>query len=56
MRVSKKYRSIREIEKTYLPKSFQRKALKDNEDPQAVGKQMAEETFEKVKTIFLLTR
>jgi hypothetical protein len=42
-----------EIEKTYLPKYFQRKAIMEIEDPQTLGKRMAEETFNKVKDKFL---
>ncbi|MCX6676557.1 MAG: hypothetical protein NTU95_01250 [Methanothrix sp.] len=49
----KKYRSIKEIEKTYLPKCFQRKAMIEIEDPRALGKRMAEETFDKVRDKFL---
>jgi hypothetical protein len=43
-----------EIEKTYLPKYFQRKAMMEIEDPQALGKRMAKKTFDKVKNKFLL--
>jgi hypothetical protein len=48
-----KFRSMIEIEKTYLPKCFQRKAMMEIEDPQTLGKRMAEETFNKVKDKFL---
>jgi|GEM_PF-1703902 len=48
----RRYKSIREIEKTFLPKCFQKRVLSEIEDPQAIGKRMAEETFEKIKNNF----
>jgi len=52
----RKYKSIREIEKTYLPKCFQNRMLIEIEDPQTIGRRMAEDTFDKVKDKFLQAR
>ncbi len=52
----RKYKSIKEIEKTYLPKCFQKKMLIEIEDPQTLGRQMAEETFDKVRDKFSQAR
>ena len=53
---SRKYKSIREIEKTYLPKYFQNRMLIEIEDPQTLGRRMAEETFDRVRNKFLQAR
>lgn len=52
----RKYNSIREIEKTYLPKCFQNRMLIEIEDPQTLGRRMAEETFDRVRDKFLQAR
>ena len=52
----RKYKSIKEIEEIYLPKCFNKRMLIEIEDPQAIGRRMAEDNFDKVKDKFLQAR
>lgn len=54
MKEAKKYRSMKEIENAYLPKYIQKKKSMEISDPQILGKQMAEDTFSKVRDKFPL--